>query len=456
MKCQFIDPRPDFFALLGEKLGEDFSLLPVDAAALLEPEPAQVSDILMFGLPSADSPQFAERLELLKRVVLNPAGIPVVAFLQGHDRRAMGEAMAAGAYDYFLESSSLEELRIVLRRGAQVRELGREVRRLRAAAGPVAGFAPIVAGDPAMIDILQFASKIASSEATVLVTGETGTGKELLAQVIHGASPRARAPFVPVACSALPETLIETELFGHERGAFTGAVAMRRGRFEAAEGGTLFLDEVGDLPPGLQIKLLRVLQEHRFERVGSNLARPMDVRIICATNRNLPELVSSGTFRADLYYRLNTIEIELPPLRQRREDIVVLAHRFLQTYGERHQRPARRIAPAVISALKGYAWPGNVRELQHVIERAVVVCDGPELQLEHLPRQLLQWVYQPAETSLDREVRSFKRQLIRRSLEQSGNNKALAARALRISRSSLHRLIQELEVPPAAARVRDS
>jgi Nif-specific regulatory protein len=328
--------------------------------------------------------------------------------------------------------------------------LNQELERLRALAVPAADFGWVVGTDSIMTEILQFASKIAASDATVLITGETGTGKELLGQLIHSASPRARFPFVPVACSSLPETLIETELFGHERGAFTGAVAMRRGRFEAADQGTLFLDEVGDLPPGLQIKLLRVLQERTFERVGSNQSRPMQARVICATNRNIPVLVTGGAFRADLYYRLNTIEIELPPLRTRRDDIVVLAYSFLQTYAERHNRPARRIGPAVITAFRHYPWPGNVRELQHVIERAVVVCDGPEVRLEHMPRALFHWTQEERDSSLETEVRSFKRQLIRKSLEQSGNNKARAARSLRISRSSLHRLIDELQIPSPA------
>ena len=448
MRCHFVDERPDFFALLERKLGNEFSLVPAPREIFQDLEQGRACEVLIAGLPAPDLPKFAERLELLKKLVLNPAGIPVIAFLSTYDREVMREAIAAGAYDYFVESSPLEELRIVLRRAAQLRELNQELERLRALALPATDLGWVMGTDSAMTEILQFASKIAISDATVLITGETGTGKEMLAQLIHSASERVRFPFVPVACSSLPETLIETELFGHERGAFTGAVSMRRGRFEAADRGTLFLDEVGDLPPGLQIKLLRVLQERTFERVGSNQSRPMQARVICATNRNLPLLVTSGAFRADLYYRLNTIEIELPPLRTRRDDIVVLAYSFLQTYAERHKRPARRIGPAVISAFRQYPWPGNVRELQHVIERAVVVCDGPEIRLEHMPRALFNWTHEERDSSLENEVRSFKRQLIRKSLEQSGNNKARAARSLRISRSSLHRLIDELEIPP--------
>jgi len=457
MKCYFVDERVEFFGLLGRKLGHDFSLVPAQPEIFQDLEQSSVCDVLIVGLPASDLPKFSERLDLLRKLVLNQTGVPVIAFLAKHDRQVIREAMATGAYDYFVESSPLEELRIVLRRAVQLRELHHEVERLRALALPAADSGWVVGTDPLMTEILQFASKIAASDATVLITGETGTGKEMLAQLIHSASLRARFPFVPVACSSLPETLIETELFGHERGAFTGAVAMRRGRFEVADRGTLFLDEVGDLPPGLQIKLLRVLQERTFERVGSNQARPMQARVICATNRNIPQLVASGVFRADLYYRLNTIEIELPPLRTRRDDIVVLAYSFLQTYAERHKRPARRLGAAVISAFRQYSWPGNVRELQHVIERAVVICDGPEVRLEHMPRALFQWSQEERDNSLENEVRSFKRQLIRKSLEQNGNNKARAARTLRISRSSLHRLIDELQVPlPSRANEQQS
>ena len=447
MKCQFIDPRLDFFALLGAKLGEDFSMVPAELGTLQEPGEAAGCDVLIIGLPARELPEFEERLELLKKLVLNPAGIPVIAMLSTPDRQVVREAIAAGAHDYLLESSPLEELRIVLRRAAQLRELSQEVEQLRSAALPMSALASIVGTDPTMIGLMQFASRIAASDATVLITGETGTGKELLAHAIHKASPRARSPFVPVACSSLPESLIEAELFGHEKGAFTGAVSMRRGRCEAAQGGTLFLDEVGELPPGLQMKLLRVLQERTFERLGSNQSRPMDARIICATHRNLPLLVAGGAFRADLYYRLNTIEIELPPLRKRGDDILVLANMFLQTYAERHRRPARRIGPPAMMALRMYPWPGNIRELQHVLERAVLVCDGPEVRLEHMPRALLTWTQAEGENSLENEVRGFKRQLIRKSLEHNGNNKAQAARSLGISRSSLHRLIDELGVP---------
>jgi DNA-binding NtrC family response regulator len=278
----------------------------------------------------------------------------------------------------------------------------------------------------------------------------------MLARAIHQASPRGSAPFVVVACSSLPEALIEAELFGYERGAFAGATGSRRGRLEAAERGTIFLDEIGGLSPTLQVKLLRVLQERTLQRLGSNQSRTMEARVLCATSRDLPELVKSGAFRCDLYYGLKTIEIQLPALRDRRDDIAVLAYSFLQASAERHHRPAQRISAAALMALQEYDWPGNVRELQNVIERAVVVCDGPEIRIEHLPSPLAAWDMTLADASFDEEVRAFKRRLIQRVLLEFDNNKLQAARSLKIARSSLHRLIDELDVPEPFPIDRDS
>jgi Nif-specific regulatory protein len=246
----------------------------------------------------------------------------------------------------------------------------------------------------------------------------------------------------------VPDNLIEAELFGHEKGAFTGAMKMRRGRFEAAEGGTIFLDEIGELTIGLQVKLLRVLQERAVERLGSNQTIPVDARVICATNRDLKAMVADGTFRADLYYRLNTIEVNIPPLRARRDDISLLAHTFVKRFGEKHNRPASRIAPAAVLALEEYSWPGSVRELQNVMERAVVICDDAEIGLQHLPDAMVGIEAELSGDSFDDEVRNFKRRLIRRTLSETHNNKLQAARSLRIARSSLHRLIEELHVSP--------
>jgi DNA-binding NtrC family response regulator len=244
----------------------------------------------------------------------------------------------------------------------------------------------------------------------------------------------------------LPEHLIEAELFGHEKGAFTGAVGARLGRFEAAGQGTIFIDEIGDLPPTMQVKLLRALQEHTFERLGSNQPRPMEARVICATHRPLKKLAKEGLFRADLYYRISTMEVELPPLRKRRSDILLLAHIFLRKFAAQHERPATRFSASVLAALQEHSWPGNVRELQNVVERAVVVCDTSEIRVNDLPGEFAGVAGETATRSFEDEVRSFKRRLIERTLSQTDCNKVQAARLLGIARSSLHRLIDELHV----------
>lgn len=443
MICHYVDERHDFFALLAEKLGGEFAFargLSADREQLVH------CDVIVVGLPSPARSEFPERIQDLQTLARNPLGVPVIAFLATHERHVALKALMAGAYDHFVESGSLDELRVVLRRAAQFHEMNRELQRLRISGLELGDFMSIIGCDRKMRAVFTLASKVAATDATILITGETGTGKELLAKAIHQASPRSRQPFVAVACSSLPETLIEAELFGHERGAFTGAASSRRGRFEAAESGTIFLDEIGELSPGLQVKLLRVLQERTFERLGSNQPKHMDARIVCATNRDLQTEIKAGAFRADLYYRLNTIELSLPPLRERRDDVAVLAHTFVQVYAEKHQRPANRICRAAISSLQEYDWPGNVRELQNVIERAVVICDGGEIGVEHLPSQFAAWEVPDDTCSFDDEVRSFKRRLIQRALSDTNNNKLQAARTLKIARSSLHRLIDELDI----------
>lgn len=445
MKCNFVDVRDSFFPLLFEKLGPEFTLESVSSG---DHEQLTCCEVIIVALPSPEQPDYSEAFATLQKVTRNPANVPVVAILATHDRQTARCVLMAGAYDHWVTTSPMEELRIVLRRAAQFYEMNRELQRLRISGFDLRHFVEIIGCDQKMRAMFSFASKVAATDATVLVTGETGTGKELLARAIHQASPRTQQPFVAVACSSLPETLIEAELFGHERGAFTGATAARRGRFEAAERGTIFLDEIGELSPALQVKLLRVLQERTFERLGSNQRRTMDARVICATNRDLATMVKTGQFRSDLYYRLNTIELKLPRLCERRDDIALLAHSFLETYSEKHKRSIRRIAQAALSALQEYDWPGNVRELQNVVERAVVICDGPEITMEHLPSHFAAWETEDPShaSSFEDEVRSFKRRLIQRVLFDNGNNKLRAARTLGIARSSLHRLIDELQI----------
>src|SRR6266571_705222 len=441
MKCGFIDDRLEFFAILNEKLGEEFSLEP---ASVEKPEHLLGCEVLIVGLPLSEDASFSSCLATLQRLARNRYGIPIVAFLSTPDRQAIRTATAAGAYDYFVQTGSMEELRFILRRAADFHQLSRELDELKTS--PYDDFVGIIGTDEKIRAVFVFASKVAHTDATVLITGETGTGKELFARAIHRASPRARHPFLAVACSSMPESLIEAELFGHERGAFTGAAACRKGRFEAAEQGTLFLDEIGELTPGLQVKLLRVLQERTFERLGSNQPRRFEGRVICATNCDLNTRIKAGKFRSDLLYRLNTIELRLPALRERRGDVMLLAHCFLQTAAERHRRPAQRINRAAMAALHEYNWPGNVREVQNVMEHAAIVCDGAEVQMRHLPPQFSGWSEEVYAATFDDEVKAFKRRLIQRVLVECNNNKVQAARSLRIARSSLHRLIEDLQV----------
>jgi DNA-binding NtrC family response regulator len=451
MKILALSRNLEYLAIVKDSLGDDINFVFADEECV-EPDSLGDFDLVLFRVPKGSGSQDANSgIEHLRRLVLNAAAIPVIAFLGDPDRDMIREVIATGAYDYFVESASMPELRIVLRRAAQLHELSVELKRVEASTERI-GFGNVLAADAKMLELTALARRFAQSDASIMITGETGTGKELLAAAIHDASPRKRYPFVAVACSALPETLIEAELFGHERGAFTGASQSRAGRFEAAGRGTIFLDEVGELSPSLQVKLLRVLQQCTFERLGSNRSIAMEARVICATNRNLKLLVRAGTFRADLYYRLNTIELTVPPLRERPDDIAPLAHTFLQRYAEAQSRPARRFGAATLSAMKCYTWPGNARELEHVVERAVVMCEGPEIRPEHLPAEVCSIAAEGIEcNSFEYEVRRFKRRLLQQTLLQNENNKVRAARALNISRSSLHRLILELGIGSADA-----
>jgi transcriptional regulator with GAF, ATPase, and Fis domain len=287
---------------------------------------------------------------------------------------------------------------------------------------------------------------VADTSATVLLNGENGTGKEMLARAIHEESQRANAPFIAVSCAALPESLIESELFGHEKGAFTSATSARAGRFELADGGTLFLDEIVELSPNVQVKLLRVLQERSFERVGGTKTLSVDIRLIAASNRDLETEVENSKFRRDLFYRLNVIPLALPPLRERREDISGLAAHFTAKAAEKHGRPTPQLSPILIESLLEYEWPGNVRELENLMERLVLLDRAPALGVEFLPDRMLSVVPTPgvpAETTFEGAVAALKKELIVNALKAENWNKVAAAKRLGISRSYLHRLVSE-------------
>jgi DNA-binding NtrC family response regulator len=298
------------------------------------------------------------------------------------------EAVKKGADNYLTKPLEYEALSAVIERAMEKARLVQETRTLRDRLRERNAFHHIVTDDPKMKEILALVAQVGASRASVLITGESGTGKELIAEAIHAASPRADKPLVRLNCAALAEGLLESELFGHERGAFTGAVSRREGRFKQADGGTLFLDEASEIPLGTQVKLLRALQEKSFERVGGNETLKVDVRIIAATNRDLHAAIKAGTFREDLFYRLNVVPVELPPLRERRRDVPLLASFFLKKYADENGRTIDTISDEALEAFAGYAWPGNVRELENVIERAVVLCDAHVIEKRHLPAQL--------------------------------------------------------------------
>jgi DNA-binding NtrC family response regulator len=327
-------------------------------------------------------------VELLRKVKEHDPERPVVLMTAFGGVETAVSAMKEGAADYLTKPLNTDELEIILERAVERVKLRREASALRGRLQERYSFNNIVGASPEMQRVFKSVAQIAPSRATVMITGESGTGKELVAAAIHQHSPRASGPFVKLHCAALAESLLESELFGHERGAFTGADRKREGRFEQADGGTLFLDEIGEISLGTQVKLLRVLQEREFERVGGTQTLRVDVRVVAATNRDLKEMVAAGKFREDLYYRLNVINVNLPSLRQRPSDVPALALHFLKRYAAENAKPVTVIADDALRQIVSYPWPGNVRELENVIERAVVLADGETVEVRHLPAEL--------------------------------------------------------------------
>lgn len=354
-------------------------------------------------------------------------------------------AMREGAYDFV--EKPLKRMNIVksVRKAAERHSLIAENRSLRQELRALT-HREIVGQSPALRRVLEVAAQAAPSSATVLVLGESGTGKELLARYVHGKSARSEGPFVAVNCSAIPESILEAELFGHERGAFTGANAKREGRFSKARGGTLFLDEIGELTPAVQVKLLRVLQEGEFEPIGGDTVRA-DVRVVAATNRDLQTEVEAGRFREDLYYRLNVIAITAPPLRNRREDIPLLVDHFLGVYCRKNGRERLRVAPEALSKLCDYNFPGNVRELENLVERSAVLCRSDVLELADLPESVAKAAHRAADEmvfAVGTPLAEVEQRLLRATLEHTGGDKALAAQLLGISTRTIYRKLDEV------------
>ncbi len=368
------------------------------------------------------------------------------------------QAMRLGAYDFLTKPIDLDHLRLVIQRALRERTLQDEVVQLRHQLRRQFAFRNIVSKSPYMHGVFELINHLADNITTVLIEGETGTGKEQVARAIHEASTTRRGPLVAVNCAALPESLLESELFGHEKGAFTNAVGQRQGRFELADGGTLFLDEVGDVPVTMQAKLLRVLQERRFERVGGTQTIDVDVRIIGATNRSLHALVKEGKFREDLYYRLNVVKISLPPLRERPEDIPLLAQHFVEKYTPQAAAP-KTISPEAMEVLLNYSWPGNIRELENAIERACIMTGEATIQPNHLPPELTAPSTAPPAFAIDISrtlpevvedaVSHIEQQFIRRALKKAGGNIGRCAKLCGLSRRSMTAKIAEYKIDKA-------
>ena len=405
-------------------------------------------DVVLLDLREAsDEPSVPAALLSMDAIKQAVGSSPIVAILGDSNNSVAHAVIDNGAYDTLATPPNMVELRLLLRRAHHYHRVESELIKLRSRDRGAGRLDDMLGCTEAMQQVFAMARKVAPCDVSVLVTGETGTGKELLAQAIHRLSHRCTGPLVAFSCANLPETLVDDELFGHEKGSFTGALAMRRGRFEAANGGTLFLDEIGDLPLSLQSKLLRVLQQRSFERLGSNTPIAADVRIICATHRDLEKMVSEGQFRMDLYYRLNVVQIHIPALRDRRDEIPVLAQHFLQRFAEQFGKPVKRFSPLAMNAMAEYNWAGNVRELENAVQRAVVMAEGQTVETWHLPTNLRNGFEQsPVGKSYEDEVREFKRRLILRTLRECGGRKVEAARALGVARGYLHRLINQLQI----------
>ena len=407
-------------------------------AEIARHKPAVVT--LDLGLPP-DADGASEGLATLENILEKFPETKVIVVSGNDDRENAVRAVGIGAYDFYQKPIDPEILRLIVERAFHVHQLESENRRLQVkqVSSPLAG---LIAGSPQMLKVCRTVEKVAPADVTTLLLGESGTGKELVARALHDLSARAKGPFVAINCAAIPDTLLESELFGYEKGAFTGAAKQTRGKIEYAEGGTLFLDEVGDLPMTLQVKLLRFLQERIIERLGGRQEIPVDVRVVCATHQDLPALVKDGRFREDLYYRISEITIRIPPLRERDGDSLLLARAFLDKYSEEHRRNLRGFTPDAVAAIEAYNWPGNVRELENKLKRAVIMADGNRITAEELELEAPDGAAE--QPLLLRDVReAAERAALQRSLSLYHGNVSQAAEALGVSRPTMYDLLNK-------------
>lgn len=448
-----VDDEKNYLLILSAVLEEEgYEVLTANSGReALEIQKTSDVDLILtdMKMPSMDG------IELLEKIKTRDPDMPVIMMTAYGSVDKAVEAMEKGAYSYILKPFDNEKLVVYVNKAISMYRVVKENRRLRDAVESQYSFGNIIGKSKVMHDVYENIRKVAPSSATVLIEGGSGTGKELVAKSIHFNSPRREKPFVAVNCSALAESLLESELFGHEKGAFTGAVAMKKGRFELADGGTLFLDEIGELSPGLQVKLLRVLQEKVFERVGGVKPVSVNIRIIAATNKNLKNEMIKQQFREDLFYRLNVVHIVLPPLQQRKEDIHLLAEHFIVKYAHEHKSDISviGIAKEVERLFYDYAWPGNVRELENVIERAMVMCTSAKISEADLPKEFKANAYNtlhlegiPANAYLHETLDLIEKKMIRRALKLTGNVQSEAAKLLGIGKSGLNWKIKKFKL----------
>ncbi|NLH50948.1 MAG: sigma-54-dependent Fis family transcriptional regulator [Myxococcales bacterium] len=431
----------DSIAQIGQRLGHEVSVFydGTEALAAVEQQPYDVV-VTDLRLPGASG------MDILSRgMTIHPEGVVMVITAYGSIEKAV-EAMRKGAFDFISKPFTIDEIKVKLEKALGQASVQQEMVRMRASLAALHddetrryNFNEIVGKSAAMQKVFDTIRKVAASDASVLILGESGTGKELVARAIHYNSQRTDGPFIRAHCAAYAEGVLESELFGHEKGSFTGAVARKIGRFEQAHGGTLFLDEIGDISHNVQVKLLRFLQEKEFERVGGTQTISVDVRILSATNQDLKELIGKRTFREDLYYRLNVISLFLPPLRERSDDIAMLVEHFLRQYAGRE--PVKKLDPEAMILLTKYHWPGNIRELQNVIERATVLAQGDRITVDHLPQDITGAIATAPRLTgpinFDAEIEKYEKELIQGALIESDYVKARAATLLGIDRNRL-------------------
>jgi two-component system NtrC family response regulator len=445
-----VDDEKNYLTILSALLeDEGFEVLTAPGGSeALEVHKSSDLDLILtdMKMPKMDG------IELLENIKEDDPDLPVIMMTAHGTVDKAVEAMQKGAYTYVLKPFDNERLIIYVKKAISMYQVVKENRRLRDAVESQYRFGNLIGKSKKMRDIFDTIQKVAPSGATVLIEGESGTGKELVARSIHFNGPRREKPFVAVNCSALAENLLESELFGHEKGAFTGAVATKKGRFELADGGTLFLDEIGELSPNLQVKLLRVLQEKVCERVGGVRTISVDIRILAATNKDLQQEMQDGRFREDLYYRLNVVHIVLPPLKERREDIRLLVNHFIKKYASERQSaaPVAGVDQEVDRLFYDYNWPGNIRELENVIERVMILCPGEIMRVSDLPKGFKDNVYNtlhlegiPADAKLYDTLAMIEKALIERALKMSNNVQSHAAALLGIGKSGLNQKIKK-------------